>query len=78
MSYKFTIRSNRCDGWYQAVATPIHEGEARHSRRFNNPGAAMDAVRFFVKNGRFQSEQENADVEEVEVCGDCGRKLAPE
>ncbi len=79
MDYRFGIRSNRCEGWHQAVATPVNGGEVRLSRRFPNPEAAMDAVRYFVAHGRFRREEEEAAaVEEVEVCLACGQPLPAE
>ena len=76
MSYRFGIRSNRCEGWFEAVATPVDGGEQRTSRRFPEYDTAVEAIRYFIAHGRFRREEEEAEaVEEVAVCAACGQPL---
>ena len=72
--YRFGVLQNRCQGWFQAVATPFDGSEERTSRQFADQQQAVEAIRYFLKNGRFRREEEEAaDTVKVEICERCGQ-----
>ena len=76
MRYAFGVRQNTCEGWFEGIARPVGGGPERTSRRFNTQAGAVDAVRYFMRNGQFRREEEEAaEVEEIAICEACGQPL---
>lgn len=75
MRYSFAVRKPRCEDWFEGVARPYDGGPERTSRRFASYAGAVGAVRYFIANGRFQSEEEDEEIEEIAVCEACGQTL---
>ena len=75
MAARFSLRNNHCQGWWQALRIDASGSIEAESRRFPTRGEAMQAIRHCMKNGKFPSEQDDVQDEEMQICEACGQPI---